>query len=88
LEGLAGSGGLLRCFASWVRAVGSELDAMRRSTNADPGVVAEHVETLLWDTRIYDERGAALTFGCEVRALVEQRLFALGRVIAAELAGG
>jgi hypothetical protein len=36
---------------------------------------------LEWDLRVFDERHQALTFVCETPALIEQRLFALARVI-------
>ena len=43
-------------------------------------------EQLVWQTRIFNERRAALTYVCEVPTIIEQRLFALSRAIAAELA--
>ena len=36
---------------------------------------------LEWDLRVFDERRQALTYVCETPALIEQRLFALARVI-------
>ncbi len=36
---------------------------------------------LEWDLRIFDERRQSLTYVCETPALIEQRLFALARVI-------
>ncbi|SFK38699.1 hypothetical protein [Methylocapsa palsarum] len=36
---------------------------------------------LEWDLRIFDERRQALTYVCETPTLIEQRLFALARVI-------
>jgi len=38
-------------------------------------------DSLRWDTRIYDERTAALTYVCESPVLLEQRAFALAREI-------
>jgi hypothetical protein len=40
---------------------------------------------LLWQTRIFNERRASLTFVCEVPTLIEQRLFVLARAIGKEL---
>lgn len=40
---------------------------------------------LLWQTRIFNERRASLSFVCEVPTLIEQRLFELARAIGREL---
>jgi hypothetical protein len=44
----------------------------------DVGTVARDLE---WDLRVFEERRQSLTFVCETPALIEQRLFALARVI-------
>jgi hypothetical protein len=36
---------------------------------------------LVWETRIFEDRGRVIKFVCEVPTAIEQRLFALGRVI-------
>ncbi|MGH6838526.1 MAG: hypothetical protein ACREDT_06960 [Methylocella sp.] len=50
-----------------------------------PGASRQDAETvardLEWDLRVFDERRQSLTYVCETPALIEQRLFALGRVI-------
>lgn len=46
---------------------------------------AEVQNQLLWQTRIFNERRASLSFVCEVPTLIEQRLFVLARAIADEL---
>ena len=38
-------------------------------------------QSLTWDTRIYDERSQIITYVCESPVLIEQRLFALARII-------
>lgn len=38
-----------------------------------------------WDTRIFTDRQAQLTYVCETPVILEQRAFALGRAIAAHL---
>lgn len=50
---------------------GAEQDARR----------ADLVEKNRWDSRIYEQREASLTYLCETPVLLEQRLFALGRTI-------
>ncbi|MBA3520353.1 MAG: hypothetical protein H0T75_22550 [Rhizobiales bacterium] len=46
---------------------------------------AELQNQLVWETRIFNERRASLSFVCEVPTLVEQRLFVLARAIGNEL---
>lgn len=52
---------------------------------ADPAAAAELQNRLAWETRIFNERRASLTFVCEVPTIIEQRLFELARAIAREL---
>ena len=42
-------------------------------------------EKLDWDTRIFTDRQAQLTYVCETPVILEQRAFALGRAIAGHL---
>jgi hypothetical protein len=44
----------------------------------DAKTVARDLE---WDLRVFDERRQSLTYVCETPALIEQRLFALAKVI-------
>ena len=52
--------------------------------SSDPQA-AELQNRLVWETRIFNERRAALTFVCEVPTIIEQRLFELARAIGREL---
>ena len=52
---------------------------------ADPQQSTILNDQVIWQTRIFNERRAALTFVCEVPTLIEQRLFALARAIGAEM---
>ena len=38
-------------------------------------------QSLAWDTRIYEEREQTISYVCETPMLIEQRLFALARII-------
>jgi hypothetical protein len=49
-----------------------------RASRQDAKTVARDLE---WDLRVFDERRQSLTYVCETPALIEQRLFALARVI-------
>ena len=42
-------------------------------------------QKLDWDMRIFQDRQQALTYVCETPVILEQRVFALGRAIAAGL---
>jgi hypothetical protein len=71
-----------------------ELAAKIRAENAlpreGPGMDPPHASRqggepvagdLEWDLRVFDERRQSLTYVCETPALIEQRLFALAKVI-------
>ena len=62
----------------------NETQALREQQNAkpaDPAKVKEASDALLWDMRVFEERGKAVGFVCETPALIEQRLGALARAI-------
>jgi hypothetical protein len=84
IEGLLRFGAKQKELAGKIRA---EKNALPRER---PGKEPQHasgqdVETvagdLEWDLRVFDERHQSLTYVCETPALIEQRLFALARVI-------
>ena len=58
-------------------------EAGNAARKAEPSGAAlpDREERLRWDTRIYDERQAALAYVCESPTLLEQRVFALAREI-------
>lgn len=49
-----------------------------QASRQDAETVARDLE---WDLRVFEERRQSLTYVCETPALIEQRLFALARVI-------
>ncbi len=49
-----------------------------QASRQDGETIARDLE---WDLRVFDERRQSLTYVCETPALIEQRLFALARVI-------
>ena len=71
--------------AATVRKMASDLEAMRRAPDADPQAVEEAQNALIWQTRIFNERRASLSYICEVPRLVERRLFTLGRAVSKAL---
>jgi hypothetical protein len=70
-----------RELADRIKATGLTLAARRAEAAASGGPLSELEESLHWDTRIYDERQAALAYVCESPVLLEQRAFALAREI-------
>jgi hypothetical protein len=75
-----------RDLAERVKAAGLALAARGAEPSAAPTAPANEVEERLhWDTRIYDERQAALAYVCESPVLLEQRAFALAREIRSRL---
>lgn len=59
----------------------SELRKLQDAANQDQSKIEELANRLAWDTRIFDERRKTISFACEVPILIEQRLFALARMI-------
>ncbi|ESR25799.1 hypothetical protein [Lutibaculum baratangense] len=80
MDGIARYARRQRAAAEALREQGSEINDARQRE----GATAEE-QALFWNRRIFDERRRALTYICEMPRLVEQRLFALGRVIAGEM---
>jgi hypothetical protein len=74
-----------RELAERIKATGLALRARRSEPSAGGPALADLEERLRWDTRIYDERQAALAYVCESPVLVEQRAFALAREIRTRL---
>jgi hypothetical protein len=67
--------------ADKIRADTIALQALQGETAPDQQKVDELSNTLLWETRIFEDRRRVVKFVCEVPTAIDQRLFALGRVI-------
>lgn len=74
--------------AARLRKEASEVDALRSKPDADPNEIAVRTDRLIWETRVFDERVQSLTFVCEVPTLIEQRLYALAKVVADAIGSG
>ncbi|MDQ0323290.1 hypothetical protein QO002_005496 [Pararhizobium capsulatum DSM 1112] len=70
-----------RDMAAFLRHEASEVDALRAKPDADQLALDRRNETLIFRTRIFQERAQSLTYVCEVPTLIEQRLYALVRTI-------
>jgi hypothetical protein len=71
--------------ADKVRSDTIELQALQDATPRDQGKIDELGNTLVWETRIFEDRRRVVKFVCEVPTTIDQRLFALGRTIQQEI---
>ncbi len=60
----------------------AELVRLNAAEEKDWDTIEEAEDRLAWDVRIYRERAQALTYVCESPVLLEQRAFAIGRMLA------
>jgi len=61
------------------------LQALQDASTPDQSKIEELGNQLVWETRIFEDRRRVIKFVCEVPTAVDQRLFALGRVIQQEI---
>ncbi|MBR0823022.1 hypothetical protein [Bradyrhizobium liaoningense] len=61
------------------------LQALQGATPRDEAKVEALSNELIWKTRIFEDRHKVVRFVCEVPTTIDQRLFALGRVIQQEM---
>jgi hypothetical protein len=64
------------------------LQALQDSSPPDQPKVETLGNQLVWETRIFEDRRRVVKFVCEVPTAIDQRLFALGRVIQQEMEQG
>jgi hypothetical protein len=61
------------------------LQALQGASPPDQSKIDELGNQLTWETRIFEDRRRVIKFVCEVPTAIDQRLFALGRVIQQEM---
>jgi hypothetical protein len=61
------------------------LQALQDAPAKDQAKIYEFGNQLIWETRIFEDRRRVIKFVCEVPTAIDQRLFALGRVIQQEM---
>jgi hypothetical protein len=71
--------------ADKIRSDTLSLQAMQSAATPDQSKVDELTNQLLWETRIFEDRRRVVKYVCEVPITIDQRLFALGRVIQQEI---
>jgi hypothetical protein len=71
--------------ADQIRANTLALHALQGASPPDQAKIDEMSNQLIWETRIFEDRRRVIGFVCEVPTAIDQRLFALGRVIQQEM---
>jgi hypothetical protein len=71
--------------AEKIRADTLALHALQGASPPDQAKIDELSNQLIWETRIFEDRRRVIGFVCEVPTAIDQRLFALGRVIQQEM---
>jgi hypothetical protein len=71
--------------ADKIRADTFALQALQGASSPDQPKIDELGNQLVWETRIFEDRSRVIKFVCEVPTAIDQRLFALGRVIQQEM---
>jgi hypothetical protein len=71
--------------ADKVRADTISLQTLQDAAPRDQAKIDELGNTLVWETRIFEDRRRVVKFVCEVPTTIDQRLFALGRTIQQEI---
>lgn len=71
--------------ADKIREEAIQLQALQGATPRDEAKVQALSNELIWKTRIFEDRNKVMRFVCEVPTSLDQRLFALGRVIQQEM---
>ncbi len=85
IEGIARYGHKLVALAARIEDDRHKMAALEAAATPDFDAIDAQEEQLDWNTRIFQDRQQALTYVCETPVLLEQRVFALARAIAAGL---
>jgi hypothetical protein len=68
-------------FAERIRAKARQLRELQDAPNHDQAKADELVESINWDTRVFEEKRTTIRYVCEVPITIERRLGALSRAI-------
>ena len=74
-----------RTAAEKIQADAVAMQTLQGSSSPDQSKIEELGNQLVWQTRIFEDRQRVVKFVCEVPTAIDQRLFALGRVIQQEM---
>jgi hypothetical protein len=85
IAGLERYGHKQKDMAERVKSEVEALNAAQSETNPNQQKIDDLSNRVQWDTRVFEDRRRALTYVCETPVLIEQRLGALARTIAAAM---
>jgi len=71
--------------ADSIRSEVSALHALQSASPPDQAKIDELSNQMVWQTRIFEDRQRVVRFVCEVPTAIDQRLFALSRMIQQEI---
>ena len=71
--------------ADKIRSDVAALHALQSASPPDQPRIDELSNQMIWQTRIFEDRQRVVKFVCEVPTAIDQRLFALGRMIQQEI---
>lgn len=71
--------------AGKVRSDAVALQSLQDQANKDQAKIDELGNQLVWETRIFEDRQRVIKFVCEVPTAIDQRLFALARIVQQEM---
>ncbi|MEO8716427.1 MAG: hypothetical protein ABI369_15590 [Acetobacteraceae bacterium] len=81
VAGLSRFGKRQKELAANLRGEEEALRAAQSSATPDDAKVTELTQRLAWDAEVFESRRQSLSFACDVPNAIEQRMFALARVI-------
>lgn len=85
LAGLDRFGARQKELAAAIREDNEKLRTLQADPSADASEVNRLVQQVTWDAEVFRDRRQALSYACDVPGKIEQRLFALARIIQQEL---
>jgi hypothetical protein len=85
IAGLDRFGGRQRELAGNLRDDNAKLSALRAEASPAAGDVNQMTQRVTWGAEVFQDRRRSLSYACEVPGKIEQRLFALARIIQSEL---
>lgn len=74
-----------RAAAQKIRDDTMALQGLQNASSLDQDKIDQLSNQVLWETRIFEDRRHVVKYVCDVPTTIDQRLFALGRVIQQEL---
>ena len=85
IAGLDRFGGRQKELAANLRADNEKLHALQNDAGADPNTVQQMAQKVMWEAQVFQDRRQAISYACDAPTKIEQRLFALARLIQQEL---